>query len=500
MELILTPGQMRDLEARYMALTGTASIHLMERAAQAVARWAMELAGGPGRTAIFVCGRGGNGGDGFAAARLYAQAGGRALALPLYGREGLSPDAQVNCQRALSTAGVAFVEMGDLAKLEIPALWVDAVFGIGLSRPLDGLCQRVFARMEQDRLAGAKVLAVDIPSGLDGLTGRADPHSVRATHTITFQCAKAGHCLGDGLDLCGQLKIAPLGIPQDMLPGDALRRAIPQAARQLLPPRSRNSHKGHFGHLLLVVGSRGMAGAALMAAQAALRSGVGLVTVACPESLLSIVQTGAPCAMALPLPEREGAIAQEAAPLLRQALMGKQAVALGPGLSRRAHPQAIEAVLQSPLPAVVDADALNLVALSPGLKALLSPRHLITPHPGEAARLLGQAVVSPLEAAKALAALGPTVVLKGAGTVIVGQAGGYLHTGGCAGMAKGGSGDVLTGMLGALLARGMAVEEAAWAGVALHGLAGEEAARQLGQTAMTPWDMIDCLKRVWGDG
>ena len=499
MDKILTPRQMREMEQRYMAATGTPSIALMERAAQAVARWAMELAGGPGITAVFACGSGGNGGDGFAAARLYAQAGGRALALPLYGRRDLAADAQINCDRARQTPGVAFVAPGELKRLKTPALWVDAVFGIGFSRPLDALCQSVFARMEEDRLAGAKVLSVDIPSGLNGLTGRADPCAVRATHTLSFQCPKAGHYLEDGLDLCGDLKISPLGIPEAFLPDDALGHATPEAARRLLPPRPRNCHKGTFGHLLLVAGSRGMAGAALMAAQAALNSGVGLVTVACPESLLPVLQLGAPCAIALPLPEAAGALAPAAAPLIADALEGKRAAAIGPGLSRRAHPDVVRAVLEASIPAVIDADALNLIASTPGLKALLSPRHLITPHPGEARRLLGRTAQGPLEAAEALRALGPTVLYKGAGTVIAGPGGRFIRTSGCAGMAKGGAGDVLTGMLGALLARGLDTESAAWAGAALHGQAGELAARRLGETAMTPWDMLGCLSGVWGD-
>ena len=500
MEPILTPEQMRKLEKAYMERTGTPSIQLMERAALAVARWAMELAGGPGRTAVFACGSGGNGGDGFAAARLYGQAGGRALVLPVYGEERLAPDAAVNCRLARTAPGVVFIAMEDLPRVGLPGLWVDAVFGIGLSRPLDQRCQDLFARMEADRLLGAPVLAVDIPSGLNGLTGAAFPGAVRASHTLTFQCLKAGHCLADGLDFCGQLRAASLDIPPELLPPDALVHVTPQDAQAQLVPRRRNCHKGQFGHLLVVAGSRGMAGAALMAAQAALRSGAGLVTVACPESALPVIQSGAPCAMALPLPEAEGALAQAAAPLLRRALEGKTAAAVGPGLSLRAHPDSVAAVLESPLPAVVDADALNLIAQSPALKGLLAPRHLITPHPGEAARLLGGTAQGPLDALERLRALGPTVLYKGAATLTAGETGRYIRTSGCPGMAKGGSGDVLTGMLGALLAQGYPVERAAWMGAALHGLAGELAQSQWGHTAMTPWDMIEALPQVWTHG
>ena len=157
-------------------------------------------------------------------------------------------------------------------------------------------------------------------------------------------------------------------------------------------------------------------------------------------------------------------------------------------------------MLESPLPAVVDADALNLIAQSPALKGLLAPRHLITPHPGEAARLLGGTAQGPLDALERLRALGPTVLYKGAATLTAGETGRYIRTSGCPGMAKGGSGDVLTGMLGALLAQGYPVERAAWMGAALHGLAGELAQSQWGHTAMTPWDMIEALPQVWTHG
>lgn len=495
MQAVLTPVQMRELEERYMREYGVPSLDLMERAAQEVSASCLELAGDKGRTAAFVCGRGGNGGDGFAAARLYAQIGGRSIVIPLYGTDSLSPDARVNCERARGEAGVAFVDPDALDRLETPAVWVDAVFGIGYGRELDRLCARVFRRMEVDRAAGSPVLSVDIPSGLNGLTGRADSHAVRADRTLTFECPKPGHFLGDGLDLTGELVTAPLGIPGELLPPDALLHYTPAQALAELPLRPRNSHKGQYGHLLIVAGSRGMAGAAQLCAMAALASGAGLVTLAVPTSLLPILQIGVPCAMAVPLPEAGGVLSQEAVPLLEKAMEGKNAVAIGPGLGR-ADQEVVGCVLRSGLPTVLDADALNLMARHGELRDLLSRRHLITPHPGEAARLLGAPVTSPLEALERLLGFGAAAVLKGASCLMGGE-GTYIRTCGSSGMAKGGSGDVLTGMIGALLAQGLSTGKAARIGAAIHGRAGEIAARRMGEMAMTPLDMIASLGEAW---
>lgn len=499
MRPLITPAQMRDMEQRYFAETGTRSIVLMEQAARALCD-AIIKEYGPNRQVHFACGPGGNGGDGYACARMYAWAGGRCALFPA--APPTSPDAIKNRELALA-AGIPELDPGSAA--EVPDVWVDALYGTGLSRAPEGAAAALIDRMNCDGRRGASVVAVDIPSGLNGLSGAAFSPCVRADMTVTFQLEKTGLRLGDGLDMCGGIEAVDIGIPPAFLPDGLAALMTPADALRALPPKPRNAHKTMNGHLLIVAGSTGMAGAAAMCAQAALRSGAGLVTVACPESVLGIVQVLTPCAMALPLPEENGALSPGAADALRPALAGKHAVACGCGLSRRAAPQALRLLLSCGLPAVFDADALNLIAADESLKALLQPHHLITPHPGEAARLLGRAAANPISDAFALRALGCQAILKGATSVIPvgGQA--RLSASGCPGMAKGGSGDVLTGLAGALTAQcaaagtamtGEALAECAAAASELHGLAGELAQAHVGVRGMCATDIVDALPRA----
>lgn len=496
MKPLIAPTQMRAMEQRYFTETGTASIELMEKAAESLCA-AIVARFGPGRTVYFACGPGGNGGDGYACARLYAKTGGTCALFPAAPAK--TPDAIANRDRALA---LGIPELPPDADAPAPEIWVDALYGTGLSRAPQGPAAELIRRMNAEQLLGARVVAVDIPSGLDGLTGAAFEPCVKADLTVAFQFEKTGHALADGLDVCGDIEVADIGIPDEFHPGAMAALVGRVDALSALPPKPRNAHKGKNGHLLIVAGSVGMAGAAALCAKAALRSGVGLVTVACPASIVPVVQTLAPCAMALPLPEADGALSPEAVDVLEPALVGKHAVACGCGLSRRAAPEVIRLLLECGLPALFDADALNLIAADPALKALLRPHHLVTPHPGEAARLLGRRVTDPLADALALADLGCTPLLKGATTVIPvgGQA--WLSASGCAGMAKGGSGDVLTGLAGALMAQyaamgpglaGIRLATCAAFASELHGRAGEIAQGRVGVRGMCAEDLIDAL-------
>lgn len=488
---VLSPEEMRNLEARYLCECGASSWTLMETAAQSVADLLWEL-GGAGRTVIFACGPGNNGGDGYEAAYLHARRGGHSVILSPYGAHSLTGDARRAFEHARGLAD--FRAMGDL--LPTPFAWVDALFGIGLARPLDAKCAYLSERMELDRRSGARVVAVDIASGLDAQTGAALGARVRATHTVTFEAPKYGHLLSEGLEATGELRVCTLGIPASFLPDAACKWLETSDFASHMRPRARNSHKGHYGHLLIIAGSVGMAGAAILAARAALRSGVGLVTIACPQSIVPILQTAVPCAMCAPLPEENGAIGRGARSALEAAIQGKTALAIGPGLSRAADPLCVETALACGLPAVVDADALNIIAREDGLRRALCAEHVLTPHPGEAARLLGRKVTDPILDARALHALGPVALLKGASSVIAGKDT-YIRTAGTSGLAKGGSGDVLTGMLGALLAQGYAAETAAWMAAELHGLLGERTQARLGAWGMTAADLIDDIPYVF---
>ncbi len=523
MKSILTAQQMRNMEQAYFD-TGVASIDLMERAAAALCDELLHALAERGKTCIFACGTGGNGGDGYAAARLFAEKGGRAIVLPV--GQPRTADAIRNYELARSKV-FAFADVAGLDAIPRPDAWADCLFGIGLSRAPEGDAARVIERMNADRKYGSLTVSADIPSGLSADSGALFHPFVCADVTVAFQTAKPGHWLGDGMNVCGRLVVRDIGIPSSLAPNDVLRLAESQDAAHALPARRRTAHKNDFGHLLIVAGSRGMAGAAAMCTRAALRSGVGLTTVACPEGCLPILQTLAPEAMCLPLPETDGALNDDAAPLLMTALRGKTAVAAGCGLSMRASSACIRVILESGLPTVLDADALNLIAAdtshskenahascpnsafgngesarTPGslarhcsLRDLLHVNCALTPHPGEAARLNG-GILPAADAAAHLHALGPAVLLKGACSLIVGD-GRFLSASGNVGMAKGGSGDALTGIVGALLAQGLSPTTALWLGSELHGRAGELAASEKGTFSMLPTDLIEALPRAF---
>lgn len=496
MKSLITPADMRDMERRFFDETGMRSVDLMERAARELCDGILRRYG-RNRRIWFACGPGGNGGDGYACARMVRRMGGDAAIFSAKAPD--APDAIENLQRARA-AGVPERTLDDAA--EAPDVWVDALYGTGLSRAPQGEAARLIERMNADRARGSAVVAADIPSGLNGTSGSAWRPCVRADVTFTFQYAKPGCYLGDGLDVSGEVEVLDIGIPPAFAPDAQPGLADAEDVRRFLPARPRNFHKGNCGHLLIVAGSFGMAGAAALCAMAALRSGVGLVTVACPESIVPILQTLAPCAMCAPLPERDGALSDAAADALVPMLEGKSAVACGCGLSRRASPAVLRLLMGRGLPALFDADALNLIAADAALRRSFKPHHVITPHPGEAARLLGRAVTDPIEDAFALRTLNCQALLKGATSVIpVGGRAVLSASGGC-GMAKGGSGDCLTGVVGSLMAQraadgggltGAALAECAAVGSEIHGVAGEIAQARYGVRGMTARDIVEAL-------
>lgn len=490
MHLVLTPAQMGDMERRFFETTNTPSIDLMENAARVLSR---EIAArtAPGARIFVACGPGGNGGDGFACARMLLEAGFQVCAV--MAAQPKTPDAVLNRARA-AECGVRVLRADELPENETPDLWVDALYGTGLSRPLAGDALLLAGRINA---SGASVCAVDIPSGVSGLSGNALATAVRAAYTVTFQTAKLGHYLSDGLDFTGKLLVRDIGIPESFLPKDAVRLAdVRKAVKN--PPR--NIHKGTRGHLLIIAGSVGMAGAAALCAGAALRAGAGLVTVACPESIVPILQTLEPCAMCAPLPARDGAIAEDAAPGMYALFEGKSAVAVGCGLSARCAPSIVRVCLLCGLPAVFDADALNIIAREKWTY-LLQKNHVLTPHPGEARRLLNRELADPLTDALALCAFGSgcTAVYKGAGRIVAGNGEAYVSATGASGMAKGGSGDVFTGIVGSFLADRTNPPTPAHIAAAaeIHGLAGALAQARLGSHAMTARDILTFLPNAF---
>ncbi len=492
MQKVLTAAEMRQTEQAYFS-QGASSLALMEKAASFLAAVVWSAMPPEGKTCAFACGCGGNGGDGFAAARLFAERGGRAIIVA--SGEVRNPDAQL-CFERVREKVFACVKADELEPLPRPDVWADCLYGIGLSRAPAGSELKLIGRMNADRALGSRTVACDIPSGLDADTGEMPGACVQADLTVTFQALKRGHLLGRGMEMCGDVRVCDIGIPDEFLPPSPMRLIENADVGTRLPSRPRAAHKNDFGHLLIVAGSLGMAGAAAICAGAALRTGAGLVTVACPQSIVNIIQTLVPCAMCVPLSDKDGALSDGAAEELRLALKGKTALAIGPGLSRRASARCIQAALESGVKAVIDADALNIISEQADLKALLHPGCALTPHPGEAARLTGQTGLSQAEYALALQSTGAAVLVKGASSVIAGS-GLYVSSSGCVGMAKGGSGDALTGMTGALLAQGTEPFEALWAASQLHGLAGEAAEKRFGKASMLATDLVDCIPEAF---
>ena len=479
MRHLIDPETMRDCERAYFAGGADTSIEAMERAACALADCAMEYFGEIRENVIAVCGTGGNGGDGYACARILKSRGYDVSVLPIAPPK--SADAIENARRARE-ANVPFL---DAASDADAALWIDCIYGTGLSRVPEGNAARIIRHMNASR---GRVLACDIPSGLNGRTGAACDPCVRAVVTATLQRIKTGLVLQDGLDVCGEIIVRDIGFPDSIFPQDAPDLIEPRDLHSLFAPRRRNLHKGGCGHLLIIAGSMGMAGAAALCARAALRTGAGLVTIACPVEIMPILQTLAPCAMCIPL----------SAENVCAALTGKTAVSIGCGLTRAFDPEILRIVLESGLPAAIDADALNVLSMHPELSALLRPHHVLTPHPGEAARLLGHPCADPVSDARELAGRGCCAVLKGASRAIADAAGAYVSASGSCCMARGGSGDVYTGILGALLAEraDRTILQTAAAACELHGLCGEAAERKYGRRAANSADLIEFLPEV----
>jgi len=438
---------------------------LMERAGEAAAHLALLLVQGPARVLV-ACGPGNNGGDGFVLAR-HLHCAGLAVSVAFAGDPCRLPD-------DARAAHAAWIAAGGLTVPDLPApppegwaLVADALFGIGLQRPLEG---RYAGWIDTLNAQPCPRLAIDIPSGLDADTGRRLGHCFEATHTITFIALKPGLLTLDGPDQCGEIHLAPIDLDAETLAPAPGREITPALFADRLTPRRANSHKGSYGDAALVGGAPGMVGAAVLAGRAAIHLGAGRV-------LLGLLD---PAALTVDILRPE-LMFRPPAQLLADPAMS--AVAVGPGLGQSDAARALVATaigLDKPL--VLDADALNLVATDPALQGALAARRcptLLTPHPAEAARLLGCSTPDiqrdRVAAATAIARrTGAWLVLKGCGSVVANPDGAWwINTSGSPAMATAGMGDVLTGLLTALLARGWPAGDAMLAAVHLHGRAAD---------------------------
>lgn len=478
--------QARALDRRAIAELGIAGYTLMSRAGEAAARWLTEhypLA----QHIVVLAGPGNNGGDGYVMARALRRAGRAVEMLALPSRSSPSVDAAQARSEWQAAGGQTQAWSGQLPLAEI---YVDALFGIGLGRALGGEAAAMVAALNA---VAVPVLALDLPSGLDADSGQALGPVVRAERTLSFIVDKTGLHTGDAADCCGAIEVADLGLPGAFLASEAPAAERLQAARlqQWLPRRRRTGHKGDYGHVLVVAGEEGYGGAARLAAEAAARGGAGLVSLRTRAAHVAPILAARPELMVR---------ASEQTPAAGQGIgVDADVLVVGPGLGRGDWGRGwLNWALAQARPLVLDADALNLLAADP---RPLPAGSIITPHPGEAARLLAtttaQISADRYAAAAELASRYRCVaVLKGAGSLIA--AAGQLTRVcpyGNPGMASGGSGDVLAGLTGALLAQGLDPFDAASAGVLAHALAGDAAA-VVGERGLLAGDLLAALRPV----
>ncbi len=482
----VTPQEMADLDRAAIG-SGTPGAVLMERAGAAVSDYAERMLGGEKLPVLILAGPGNNGGDGYVAARILLRRGFPVAVHPAFAesREP-SPDCTLNRRSYLALGGAECS-----APPFKPALMIDALLGTGFSGRLSG---EVLKAVETFLPGRCPVLAVDSPTGVNGLTGEADPYAVKADVTVTFAAPKLGHLLPPGCGCTGALFLADIGIP---VAGNTLREVMDMPrARECLPNRPVDSHKGSFGKVLVLAGSERMPGAALLSALGAIRSGAGLVELCVPLPAAPLVGGRIPealCSYFLPgditsLPDPEE----------------YTTAVVGPGMG---NDQAVEKVVRHVvekwrIPLVLDADALNV--LGRGAVELLSRRKelVLTPHPGELARLTGCSKELGKRfdaAAKLSAAANCVVLLKGRPSqVFLPDGGRILNPTGNQGMASGGSGDVLAGMVAGFAAQGAPLSAAASLGAFIHGLSGDIAASILSPRSLLPTDLADGLGRAFG--
>jgi NAD(P)H-hydrate epimerase len=515
---ILTAAQMQRIDRLTIEQCGVPSLTLMENAGQGVVDFLSERFAALSQQRITIlCGRGNNGGDGLVVARLLRNKGLGPRVVLLGNPASLKGDAAVNYDRLAPLGATEVVE--DMAAwhrarpgIADSTFVIDAIVGTGLSKPLEGFLLEV-VRDINTGFSQAHIVAVDLPTGISSDTGDLIGECVKAEASVTFTAPKMGHVFPPACEYAGEWAVKPIGTPPELLDSDPelyLNLTCPADLAWLTQPRQLTAHKGNFGHVLVLAGSIGKTGAAALAAQAALRVGAGLVTVATPKSALPIIAGLAMEFMTEPLPETDvGTVSLRALDCERmdKLIKGKSVLAIGPGLGNEGETaEFVRAVVSRyDVPTVLDADGLNAFAgcidqLRGGGRV-----RVLTPHPGEMGRLTAQTIADILArrievARESATKYQITLVLKGSRTLTASPDGRVaVNPTGNPGMAKGGSGDVLTGVVAGLLAQHptLPVGQVVAAGVYLHGLAGDLAAQELGQASMMAGDLLRALPQAF---
>lgn len=512
---VVSAEQMRQIEENAFHDYGIPSILLMENAALAVVEeirryLSQEKQEVRGRRAVILVGKGNNGGDGLAVARHLVFLGLDVTVFLFADLQGFKGDAEINLGLFQKTEGKCFVIEGDkqrrvarfaLAQADVV---VDALYGIGMRGALPSLIEEYVDEVNQ---AKGWVIAVDIPSGVEANTGQVYRTAVRAQTTVTFGLPKWGLFLGAGPDYSGRVIVDPISIPPSYLEDEGISTFVltDEDVRKILPARQRKGHKGTHGKGVLVAGSMGMSGAAVLAGRGALRSGVGLLQIVVPQGIAREVDSAVTEATIWPAPG-ETSFDQDAGPLILKQVESAQALAVGPGLTQKPQftPVLEQIIKQVNCPVVLDADALNLLAENPALLTARNGRGglVLTPHPGEMARLCKCSVADveqnrlDLAVAKAVE-WEAVVVLKGSVTIVASPDGrAFFNPTGNAGLGAGGTGDVLTGSILAWLAQGVGPVEAACLGVYMHGKAADLLAVDYGWSGFIASEVADTIPKV----
>ncbi len=487
---ILSGTQIKELDAYTILHEPIASIDLMERACRAFVNWFIEHYDATQRIAI-ICGTGNNGGDGLAIARMLQEWNYPVKVWIVRGGVKETDDFQTNLQRIENK--IPIVEITGEVKVELfenRSILIDAIFGSGLSRPVEGIYEEVIDCLNTVK---AIKISVDIPSGMF-VDKHADGKIFSAHHTVSFQLPKLAFLMPENHQYTGEWHLVDIGLSKKGLHEIQTSYYLSslKSVKRIHKPRGKFDHKGTFGHALLIAGSTGKMGASILAARAALRSGVGLLTTQVPEIGYQIIQTAVPESMAL---------VDSSDDHYSDVHIGDhfQTVGIGPGIGQHADTKkALGKLLEKyRKPMVIDADALNLLSTHTELQVLIPPGSILTPHPKEFERLAGEwsnDFERLVKLQKFSKKINSVIVLKGAYSAIACPSGEvYFNPTGNPGMATAGSGDVLTGILTGLLAQGYTGEETAIMGVYIHGLAGDMAAREKGLSSLIAGDLIDFL-------
>ncbi len=517
---VVTAEEMRSIDEKTIRKYGISGSILMERAGLAVAVKIRELF--DKQKVIVLSGGGNNGADGIVAARNLYNWGWNVKVLLMAKDNKLGPDCRAQ-YRIARKAGVPFESRTKLTDKDLHgAVVVDALLGTGINKPVNSPLSDVMAFLNR---SDVRVVSVDIPSGISSDNGRINGEAVLADYTVTFGLPKIGHFIWPGAMHTGRLFIEDIGFPRELLHSELLETQIIEQADAsfLLPERTRYSHKGDYGHVLIVAGSKGKTGAALMAAKACIRSGAGMITIGVPETLMDVFQERVTEEMVLPLPDNgHGILSGDASVDILDFLSKKADVlAIGPGISSG---PGIEKLLRTLLlsataPMVLDADAINSISGHTDVLSRTKAPVILTPHVGEMARLIGKGLAKDKgmttadERSKIRAAIendriniavsfaketGTCLILKGAPAIVSGPEGmTFINTTGNPGMATAGAGDVLTGVVAAFLAQGLNPSDASVLSVYLHGLAGDIAAAEKGMHSLIATDIIEKIPEAF---